>query len=55
MKKAILMGITGIEVIVMVLAVSAMDSEHILVPVIALLQAVVWIALFAAANPEIAE
>ena len=50
MKNAILKGITGTEIMLMILAASAMDSANVIIPVVVILQAAAWLALFALAN-----
>ena len=51
-KQKILTGITYAEGIVMFLAMGAMESSNILIPILVELQAMAWLVLFFWANPN---
>lgn len=50
MKKKILLAVTYTEAIIAILAMSAMDSPDLTIPVILLAQAAAWLGLFAKAR-----
>lgn len=50
LKSRILMGITCAEMLILLLAASAMDSPDRTIPIIAIAQALIWIGLFVWAN-----
>ena len=50
LKNRILIGITTLEMLILLLAASAMDSPDRTIPIIAILQALIWIGLFVFAN-----
>ena len=51
-KNKILLGITKTELIVALIMMSAIDSPDPRIPIILLLQAMGWLALFCKANPD---
>ena len=50
LKNRILTIVTCTEMIILLLAASAMDSPDITIPVIAIAQALIWIGLFVLSN-----
>ncbi len=52
LKNRILTIVTCTEMIILLLAASAMDSPDITIPVIAIAQALIWIGLFVLSNTK---
>lgn len=52
LKNRILTIVTCTEMIILLLAASAMDSPDIAIPVIAIVQALIWIGLFVLSNTK---
>lgn len=53
LKNRIIIGITYAEALIMITAMSAMDSENVTIPVILIMQAMTWLLLFDKANPDL--
>ena len=51
-KRKVLTVITYVELIIMFLAMSGMDSPDLTVPIVMFLQAMAWLAIFFTANPD---
>lgn len=50
MKNIVLKAITAIATILLIIAISAMDSENRTLPIVAMLASTAWIGMFLLAN-----